>query len=89
VAVHTKGMLGLVHEALLGAPVDCLVLATAELVGHLLRSRFARVRLRAAGNLVGSAGDAFLGLLERGLGGVGSHLLAGLGVEVLEVLISR
>jgi hypothetical protein len=80
VAVHTESMLGLVHETLLGASVDRLVLAAAELVGHLLSSRFARVGLRAASDLVGSAGDAFLGLLEGGLGGVGSHLLAGLGV---------
>lgn len=72
VAVHAESMLRLVHEALLGASVDRLVLATAELVRHLLRSRFARVGLRAASDLVGTAGDAFLGLLEGGLGGVGS-----------------
>jgi hypothetical protein len=70
--VHTDGVLGLVHEALLGASMNRLVLATTELVGDLLCGRLAVVGLGAASDLVGTAGDAFFGLLEGGLGGVGS-----------------
>lgn len=42
-----------------------------------------RTRLGLAGALVGGASDGFLGLVEGGLGGVGSELLASLGVEIL------
>lgn len=42
-----------------------------------------RTRLGLTGSLVNSAGDGLLGLVEGGLRGVGSHLLRGLGVEIL------
>ena len=70
--VEAKSVLGLVHEALLAAAVDRLVLAAAKLVGGLLGVRLARVGLGAAGDLVGAAGERLLGLVEGGLGGVGS-----------------
>lgn len=65
-------MLGLVHEALLGAAVDGLVLAAAELVADGLSVGLAGIGLRATSDLVGAAGDALLGLVEGGLGGVWS-----------------
>lgn len=70
--VEAKSVLGLVHEALLAAAVDRLVLAAAKLVRGLLGVRLARVWLGAAGDLVSAAGEGLLGLVEGGLGGVGS-----------------
>lgn len=70
--VESESVLGLVEEALLAAAVDCLVLAAAELVVGLLSVRLARVGLSATGDLVGAAGERLLGLVEGGLGGVGS-----------------
>ena len=63
VLVHAENVLGLVHEALLGAAVHGLVLAAADLVAGGLGVGLARVGLGAAGNLVGATGDALLGLV--------------------------
>jgi hypothetical protein len=71
VLVKAESVLGLVHEALLGATVDSLVLGAAELVMDLLGVGLARVGLGTASDLVGSAGEGLLGLVEGGLGGVG------------------
>lgn len=67
-------MLRLVQEATMRATMNRLVLAAAKFVARRLRVGLAGVRLRAAGNLVGAAGDTFFGLVEGGFGGVGSLL---------------
>lgn len=61
--VHAESVLGLVHETLLGAAVDGLVLAAADLVAGRLGVGLARVGLGATDNLVGAAGDALFGLV--------------------------
>lgn len=61
--VHAESVLGLVHETLLGAAVDSLVLAASDLVAGGLSVGLAGVGLGAAGNLVGATGDALLGLV--------------------------
>ena len=65
VLVHAKGVLGLVHEALLGSTVDGFVFAAAELVASGLGVGLAAVGLCAADHLIGATGDALLGLGKR------------------------
>jgi hypothetical protein len=76
--VHAESMLGLVHEALLGATMNSLVLAAAEFVVHLLGGRLAGVGLGTTSDLVGATGDGLLGFIEGGLGrvwGLGGNVL--------------
>jgi hypothetical protein len=76
--VHTESMLGLVHEAFLGATMNSLVLATSELVVHLLAGRLAGVGLGTTSDLVGATSDGLLGFIKGGLGrvwGLGGNVL--------------
>jgi hypothetical protein len=72
VLVNAESVLGLVHETLLRAAMNGLVLTAAELVADGLSIGLAGVWLRATSDLVGRSGDAFLGLVEGRFGGVGS-----------------
>jgi hypothetical protein len=72
VLVNAESVLGLVHETLLRAAMNGLVLTAAELVADGLSIGLAGVWLRATSDLVGRSGDAFLGLVEGRFRGVGS-----------------
>jgi len=76
---ETKGVLGLVHDALASASVHILVLGAAKLVRYLLARRLLGVGNGSAGNLITGAGEGLLHLLGGGLGGVGGHALLSLG----------
>lgn len=80
VLVKSKAVLDLVHHTATGSSVNVLVLGAADLVAEFLSSGLVVVGLSLAGDGVTSSGDALLGLVEGGLGGVGSHLLLGLDI---------
>jgi hypothetical protein len=70
--VHAEAVLELVSDRFGGTAVDSLVLGSTEMITDGLRGGLGVVWLSAARDLIGTTGEALLGLGEGGLGGVGS-----------------